>query len=104
MANSLEQVLLLPPNMADLRKLKKHKVFFTLKRNLAMVGVCLLIPTKVSNHFPFIFSRTFFTDFIFYFLLLVQAVQATYVVEKWVYHARSKFKDKEACHIAATKA
>ncbi|KAL0004380.1 hypothetical protein SO802_011941 [Lithocarpus litseifolius] len=36
MANSLEQPLLLPQDMANLRRLKKHEVFLTLKRNLAM--------------------------------------------------------------------
>ena len=39
MANSLEQALLLPQDMADLRSLKKHEVFLTLKRDLAMVDV-----------------------------------------------------------------
>ena len=38
MANALEQPLLLPQDMADLRTLKKHEVFLTLKRDLAMVN------------------------------------------------------------------
>ena len=33
-ANALEQPLLLPQDMANLRSLKKHKVFLTLKRDL----------------------------------------------------------------------
>ena len=36
-ANALEQPLLLPQDIADLRSLKKHKVFLTLKRDLAMI-------------------------------------------------------------------
>ena len=36
-ADALEQPLLLPQDMANLRTLKKHKVFLTLKRDLAMV-------------------------------------------------------------------
>ena len=36
-ANALEQPLLFPQDMADLRTLKKHEVFLTLKRDLAMV-------------------------------------------------------------------
>ena len=36
-ANALEQPLLLPQDMANLRTLKKHKVLLTLKRDLAMV-------------------------------------------------------------------
>ena len=38
-ANALEQSLLLPQDMADLRTLKKYEVFLTLKRDLAMVRV-----------------------------------------------------------------
>ena len=37
-ANALEQSLLLPRDMADLRTLKKYEVFLTLKRDLAMVS------------------------------------------------------------------
>ena len=40
MANALEQPLLLPQHMAALRILKKHEVFLTLKRGLAMVSCC----------------------------------------------------------------
>ena len=36
-ADALEQPLLLPQDMANLRTLKKHKIFLTLKRDLAMV-------------------------------------------------------------------
>ena len=38
MAEALEQPLLLPQDMADLRTLKKHEVFRTLKRDLTMVS------------------------------------------------------------------
>lgn len=55
MANFLESVLLLPQDMADLRSLKKYEVFLTMKRDLAMVGVYLYIPTHISKHYPFIF-------------------------------------------------
>ena len=55
MANSLEPVLLLPQDMADLKSLKKHEVFLTLKRDLAVVGVYLHIPTHISKNYPFIF-------------------------------------------------
>ena len=40
-ANALEQPLLLPQDMADLRTLKKYEEFFTLKRDLAMVSPSL---------------------------------------------------------------
>ena len=35
----VEQALLLPENMVDLRTMKKHKVFISLKRDLAMVSL-----------------------------------------------------------------
>ena len=37
-ANALEQPLLLPDGMANLRTMKKHEVFRTLKRDLALVS------------------------------------------------------------------
>lgn len=36
-ANSLEQALLLPQDMAELRNIKKHEMFLSLKRDLALV-------------------------------------------------------------------
>ena len=36
-ADALEQPLLLPQDMADLKTLRKYEVFLTLKRDLAMV-------------------------------------------------------------------
>ena len=38
-ANTLKQPLLLPNDMADLRTMKKHKVFLTLKRDLELVSI-----------------------------------------------------------------
>ena len=40
-ANALEHPLLLPQDMVDMRTLKKHKMFLTLKRDLAMVGLSI---------------------------------------------------------------
>ena len=39
MANTMEQALLLPTDMADLRSMRKHEVFLSLKTDLAMVSV-----------------------------------------------------------------
>ena len=55
-ADALEQPLLLPQDMADLRTMKKHKVFLTLKMDLALVSFSLFSPnflffTKCSNYF-----------------------------------------------------
>ena len=37
-ANAAKQALLLPTNMANLREMRKHEVFLSLKRDLALVG------------------------------------------------------------------
>ena len=38
-ANALEQPLLLLDDMANLQTMKKHEVFLTLKRDLALVSI-----------------------------------------------------------------
>ena len=38
MADTVEQSLLLPKDMADLRSMRQHKVFLGLKKDLAMVS------------------------------------------------------------------
>ena len=38
-ADVVEQALLPPEDMADLRSLRKHKVFLSLKRDLALVSL-----------------------------------------------------------------
>ena len=43
MANALEQPLLLHDDMDDLRTMKKHEVFLTLKKDLALVSVSIFI-------------------------------------------------------------
>ena len=48
-ANAVEQSLLLPTDMADLRSMRKHKVFLNLKRDVTMVSLL------VSFFFLFLF-------------------------------------------------
>ena len=38
MVDTVEQALLLPKDMADLRSIRKHEIFLSLKRNLALVS------------------------------------------------------------------
>lgn len=45
MANSVEQMLLLPRDITKLRNLKKHELFLSLKKDMALV----------NYHFPFFF-------------------------------------------------
>ena len=42
-ANALKQPRLLPDDIADLRTMKKHEVFLTLKRDLALINAFLFI-------------------------------------------------------------
>ena len=37
-ADTMEQVLLLPKDMADLKSMRKHEVFLSLKRDFALVS------------------------------------------------------------------
>ena len=39
MADVVEQALLLPRDMANLRSMRKHRVFLSLKRDLALVSL-----------------------------------------------------------------
>ena len=43
MAHVVEQSLLLPHNMADLKSMRKHEVFLGLKWDLAMVSTLVLV-------------------------------------------------------------
>ena len=42
MANVMEQALLLLGDMADLRSMKKHEVFLSFKRNLALISLSIV--------------------------------------------------------------
>ena len=85
-ANSLEQVLLLPQDMADLRSLKKHKVFLTLKNDLAMVGVYLCIPIHIPKHHPYLFFyvRSSLTLLSILFCLYKQSRQLMWLKSGWI--------------------
>ena len=62
-ANALEQPLLLPQDMANLRTLKKHEVFLTLKRDLAIV--CAL-----TNFLYYIFDLLYIYIYNIFFYIL----------------------------------
>ena len=59
-ADAVEQALLLPEDMADLRSLRRHEVFLSLKRDLMMVILsinpfffCKFPPLSSLYYFPF---------------------------------------------------
>ena len=67
-ADVVEQALLLPEDMVDLRLLRKHKVFLSLKRDLAMLNLLstLFFPYH-SNNLLLFSSSSFFLSFFFFF-------------------------------------
>ena len=69
-ANALEQALLLPGDIANLRSMKKHEVFLTLKRDLALVSAFTII---LTNHYLdiYIFISFYLLRIITIFLFVV---------------------------------
>ena len=55
-ANAMEQSLLLPKDMVNLRSIRKHEVFMGLKRDLAMVRIFLIFNFLIMY---LLFSRPF---------------------------------------------
>ena len=78
MANALEQPLLLLDDMVYLRTMKKHEVFLTLKRDLALVI------------FSFLFIYFFFT----------KVIQVAHMAEELVNNSHWQMKEEEGRQIA----
>ena len=78
MANALEQPLLLLDDIVYLRTMKKHKVFLTLKRDLALV----------------IFS------FLFIYLFFTKVIQVAHMAEELVNNSHWQMKEEEGRQIA----
>ena len=59
-ADAMEQALLFPKDMADLRSLRRHEVFLSLKRDLTMVSLSInlffFFLQVSSRFFPLLFS------------------------------------------------
>lgn len=58
----MEQALLLSEDMANLRSMKKHEVFLSLKKDLALVSLShgflsLKVVIAFSNHYIFFLER-----------------------------------------------
>lgn len=93
MANALEQPLFLPQDVADLRTLKTHDVFLTLKRDLAMVSLW-------TPYLYWIYIFLFHLKDSSWCFLFRQSRQKN-IVEEWVDDAHKQWKDDEAQRIAA---
>ena len=61
----VEQALLLPGNMADLKSMRKHIVFLNLKRDLAMVS-----PSTNSFFFLILLSLLLLLFFLFFYFFI----------------------------------
>ena len=83
--NAMDQSLLLPKDMIDLRSMRQHKVFLSLKRDLAMVS---LFSSLLS--FFFFFNCT---------SLPFQAIQAMFRAEEMVNSSHRKMKEEEGRRI-----
>ena len=85
--------------MVDLRTLKKHEVFLTMKRDLAMVRIstCYSLCFLLKN------SSNWESNCFFFFFVFLQAIQTSHLTKEWVDHAHFKLKDKEARRVSAIK-
>ena len=107
-ADAMEQALQLSKDMANLRSLRGHEVFLSLKRDLAMVSLSI----NPSLPFFFFFFASFlpflpFTIFLFSPLPCFfprQAVQAKFRVEKITNFCHRQMKEEEGRRIAAVEA
>ena len=63
-ANTVEQALLLPIDMVNLRLMRKHEMFLNLKRDLALVSpLTNFLMFKITT----LFSPSFFILFIYFY-------------------------------------
>ena len=97
-ANAVEQALLLLVDMADLRSMRKHEVFLSLKRDLAMAS-----PLTIFLTFNIITFFSFFFNYLLY-LFPWQAIQAVYRVEEMVNSSHRQMKEEEGRCIAVVDA
>ena len=83
----LEEILLLPKDMVELRGLRRNEVFLQTKRFLGMVRIYLF------TAFPFFLFDTTLILF-FFFFLKKKDVQSTFRIEE-MYHSISQQLDDE---------
>lgn len=100
-ADAMEQALLLLGDMVELRSMRRHEVFLSLKRYLAMVWFYL---TFFIFFFFFVLYLTYYYFFIQPTFLLWQAVQASFRVEEMTNSCHQQKKEEEGRHIATTEA
>ena len=103
----MEQSLLLPKDMVDLRSMRQYEVFFGLKRDLAMVSLFLY---PLYCYIVFIIIIIFHLYIYIYIYILIaslipfQAIQATFRVEEIVNYSHQRMKEEEGRRIATLDA
>ena len=94
-ANAVEQVLFLPSDIADLRSIRKHEVFLSLKRDYAMVSP---LTNFLLFEITLLFSLFFFFLQLYFFLW--QVLQAICRVEEMINFSYRQMKEEEGRHVA----
>ena len=97
MADAVEQVLLLPKDMADLRSIRKHKVFLSLKKDLALVGF-------LNSLSLFLFFFFLFSNLHIYIYIHLFPFERPSNGKEIVNSSHRMMKDEEARSIAAVEA
>ena len=93
-ADTMEQTLLLLEDMADLRSLRRHEVFLSLKRDLAMVSLSINLFFFFASFLPFLpFTIFLFSPLPCFFPR--QVVQAKFRVEKITNFCHRQMKEEE---------
>ena len=100
MANALEHPLLLPDNMADLRTMKEHEVFLTLKKDLTLVSFSF----SLLFFFLFFFFKVFQLFQLIPFFFFTKAIQATHMAEELVNNSHRQMKEEDGRCIATVEA
>ena len=75
--------------MADLRTLKKHEVFLTLKRDLAMVSLFIYLLPLLSVRAILVLREFILTSF------FLKAIQTTNIAKEWVDDAHKQMKEEK---------
>ena len=108
-ASVLEETLLLPKDMVELRGFKRNEVFFHTKRFLGMVCIYFFTIFFIFYFFIYIYIYIldtililfFFLSFLFFFFL--KAVQSTFRLEEMFNSLSQQLDDERKQRVAAVQ-
>ena len=101
-ASALEETLLLPKDMVELRGLRRNEVFLQAKRCLGMVCTVTL-PLIMLLFFISVIYHLFYSYFKFPFLFGKQAVQSTFRMEEIYHSVAQQLEEERRRRIAAVQ-